>query len=238
MSDENQFEQICYNLHGLQTKDPLQFIKSCTYLISQSKTLNFRTIVVNKLDSLIQLLTQKSQLSDKERNLKFYDIDEHKKGCFFISLEENTLTEEINANTENIRHFSSSLLKELAITFDSYFLDIFLPYSWRDLFLGRTPEKLEVGMYLFQLFEPTIYNNDVKIHVYIARLLDIMNYEDITLKITAIQTLTKYVRHCTNFHKAQFLHPVFQNTLKLILSQNKQVLNSSCILLIKIFDIF
>ena len=148
------------------------------------------------------------------------------------------MIEDINANTENIRHFSSSLLKELAITFDSYFLDIFLPYSWRDLFLGRTPEKLEVGMYLFQLFEPTIYNNDVKIHVYIARLLDIMNYEDITLKITAIQTLTKYVRHCTNFHKAQFLHPVFQNTLKLILSQNKQILDSSCILILKIFDIF
>ena len=157
---------------------------------------------------------------------------------YFISLEENTLTEDINANTDNIRHFSSSLLKELAITFDSYFLNIFLPYSWRELFLGRTPEKLEVGMYLFQLLEPIIYNNDVTIHVFIARLLDIINYQDITLKITAIQTLTKYVRHCKQFHQSQFLHPVFQNALKLILSQNKQILNSSCILIIKIFDIF
>ena len=93
-------------------------------------------------------------------------------------------------------------------------------------------------MYLFQLFEPIIYNNDVTIHVFIARLLDIINYQDITLKITAIQTLTKYVRHCKQFHKAQFLHPVFQNALKLILSQNKQILNSNCILIIKIFDIF
>ena len=103
MSAESQFDQICYHLHGLQTEDPLLFITACTYLMFQSKNLIFRAMVANKLPFLIQLLTKKSELSDKERNLKFYDHNEHQGGLYFISLEENTLKEDINATTDNIR---------------------------------------------------------------------------------------------------------------------------------------
>ena len=238
MTAESEFDQICFSLHELQTEDPIPYVAACTYLMSQSNSLIFRAMVANKLPFLIQLLTKNSELSDKERKLTFHDHDEYQGGLDFISIEENSLEEDINATTTNIRHFSSSLLKHLATSFDSYFLNIFLSYAWKELFLGRTPEKLEVGMFLFQELEPTIYENDFKLHVYIARMLDVMNYQDLTLKITATQTLTKYVRHCKHFASSQFLDPVFQNVLPFILSQNNQVLNSGCILIIKLFDVF
>ena len=156
----------------------------------------------------------------------------------FVSLEENSIEEDIHASEENIRFFSSNLLLHLANRYDSYFLSIFLPFAWKELFLSHTFQKQEVGMFLFNKLEPIMYDNDVTIHPFIARMLDFMNSPDLEIKITAATTLIKYIKQCVSFTDSQFLEPVFQNVLPFLLSQNNQIQDTGCLLILKLYYFF
>lgn len=236
MTDE--WDQISHSLHDLYNQDPTIYINACKFLMRKSNSLIFREIVSNKLEDLLTLLAKNSELSDRETLLKFYNHEEYEAGLDFVSLEENSIEEDIQASEENIRFFSSNLLLHLANRYDSYFLSIFLPFAWKELFLSHTFHKKEVGIFLFNKLEPIMYDNDVTIHIFIARMLDFMNSPDLEIKITAATTLIKYIKHCVSFTDSQFLEPVFQNVLPFLLSQNNQIQDTGCLLILKLYYFF
>ena len=109
-----------------------------------------------------------------------YLHEKDKAGSDFVSLEENTLIHDIEASDKNIRHYSSNLILHIAVRFDSYFLETLVPYLWKNCFLGRTLKEQEVGIFLFNKVELIIFDNDLSLYHFIARLIDFLNH--LTLK--------------------------------------------------------
>ena len=153
----DQYDSITNSLQNLQDQDPSLFIDACQTLLS-SETLIFKEILSHKIPLLTNILVTKSKLSKEEWLLKHHLFEE--KSCHYVSLEENDFQTDLQFSTRNCRYHSSNLLYKLAIKFDNFFLNTFLPYLLDKCFMDKKYKNQEVGIFLFDKLQPVIVDNN------------------------------------------------------------------------------
>ena len=260
MSDMSDlYDQVIFALNSLQNKNTLKYIEACHFLLSLEKTSSFYNIVSHyfrhpeKIENFIKTLTVNSQLTGNHCNSNMPLDDNYKaatnlqmsvvdavitKNTKFLSLQQNSLSEEIQISHTNLRACSSALILHFTSLFGHSFLNYLLPFLWKNLFLNSNFKKMEAGIFLFNKIRSELSDRVFLFPCFVARLLDYMNKDNILLQVPTVFTLANCTKICTNLHDSQFLEPLFQNIPEILLSSNTHLQEVTCFLILKLIFYF
>ena len=232
----DQYDRITNSIQDLQDSDNNIFINACQTLLILSDTLIFKEIMSHKLQLITSILIERSKISKEERLLNQHLFEE--KDCHFVTLEENEYSRDIEFSTKNCRYHSSNLLYKIAIKFDKFFLNTFLPYIFDKYFMDNNYKNQEVGIFLFGKLQPIIIDNNNPISHIIRRLFQFLQTDSSEIKIKACQVILKYAKYLTNFNDFKFFKPLLNNVIPFLLDSNKTIQELGCLSILELDKFF